>query len=148
MDSKLEGVHRVERRNAPSDYLTLMEDANVVVSRIVFLHNKISKLRRKHTHDCNSMSRNRTCTFQCAKCEGYGHEVHRCPNSEARPMTHKALKNYIICLKEVERSAIHKLEVLRKVRRVKKAQREREREKMRREHKEKNRKKMREKEKR
>jgi len=43
--------------------------------------------------------------------------VYYCPNWDASPMTHEDLKDYIICLKEVEMSVIQKLKVLNKVRR-------------------------------
>jgi len=75
----------------------------------------------------NLLPRRKTSAIRCTKCEGYGHKVYQCTNWYASPMTHEDLKDYNICLKEVEKSVVQKLEVLNKMRREQKAQREQER---------------------
>ena len=82
----------------------LIEDINIIVSRIIILNNKLEKLRREYKHDRRSLLSDKTSVIRCTKCEGYGHENYQCPNWNAKYMTLQELWDYIVYLKEVKRS--------------------------------------------
>jgi len=102
--------------------LTLIEDINLIVSRIIMLNSKLESLRREHHEDRRSLPKDKTSVIRCTKCEGYGHENYQCTNWSAKNMTLQELQDYIVYLKEVKMSVRKKLEV----KQGQQAQRERE----------------------
>jgi len=107
----LECTKRVTRRDTPSVCEALVEDVNALESRIIKLNGRISSIKRKHNPDRKSLPK--TSTLRCSKYEGYGLEIHQCPNGDASPMTHEDLKNYISYLREEEERTMQKLDVLK-----------------------------------
>jgi len=56
----LECTKRVTRRDTPSVYEALVEDANALESRIIKLNGKIASINRKHNPDRKSLPKTST----------------------------------------------------------------------------------------
>jgi len=101
---------------------TWIKDINFIVSRIIRLNRKLGNLRREHKHDRRSLSSDKASAIRCTKCEGYGNENYQYSNWNAKYTTLQDLQDYIVYLKDVNKSVRQKF----KVRGEKQAKRERE----------------------
>lgn len=86
-------------QETPHRSLTLVENVNALVSRIVKLNGKISDIRREHKLQNRPLTRDRTRVLRCFRCESYDHETHQCCNWNTSPLNNEDLKTTFYTLK-------------------------------------------------